>query len=113
MALIVLGPTLDKGSTPEHFQFDSGARLSFGLTLREYGNGSTLVSYRFHYHLTEARSPRYFRFDLNETLHEDSLAEPRCHLHPGTEDVRIPIYLYDPISVLDQIFFVLERSQAA
>src|SRR5437867_8413329 len=31
-ALIVLGPEFDKGPTPEHFHFDSGARLSFGLT---------------------------------------------------------------------------------
>jgi hypothetical protein len=113
MALIVLGPTLDKGSTPDHFHFDSGARLSFGLTLREHDNGSLLISYRFHYHLPERRSPAFFRFDLNDTLHEDSLAEPRCHLHPGLEDVRIPLYLYDPISILDQIFFVLEKAQPA
>src|SRR5271169_3296498 len=33
-AVIVLGPTIDNGPTPEHFKFDSGARLSFGLTLR-------------------------------------------------------------------------------
>jgi hypothetical protein len=30
---ITLGPMIDKGATLEHFHFDSGARLSFGLTL--------------------------------------------------------------------------------
>jgi hypothetical protein len=110
MALIVLGPTFDKGPTPEHFHFDSGARLSFALTLRERGHSSELVAFRFHYQLPEESSPEYIRFDLNETLHEDALAEPRCHLHPGLEDVRIPLSLHDPIEILDQIFFAIDGS---
>jgi len=110
MALIVLGPTFDKGPTPAHFHFDSGARLSFALTLREQGHASELVASRFHYQLPEGSSPEYFRFDLNETLHEDPLFEPCCHLHPGLEDVRIPVSLHDPIEILDQIFFVLDRA---
>jgi hypothetical protein len=107
-ALIVLGPTIDKGPTPQHFHFDSGARLSFGLTLRERDDGAQLVSFRYHYQLPAARSPEYFRFDLNEAQHEDPLSEPRCHLHPGLEGVRIPISLHDPFDILDRIFFVLE-----
>jgi len=110
IALIVLGPTFDKGPTPGHFHFDSGARLSFALTLRERGHSSELVAFRFHYQLPEGSSPEYLRFDLNETLHDDALAEPRCHLHPGLEDVRIPLSLHDPIAILDQIFFVLDRT---
>ncbi len=107
---VALGPEIDKGSTPEHFHFDSGARLSFGLTLREHDGGSQLVSYRFHYHRSEERSPEYFRFDLNPVAHEDPLSEPRCHLHPGLDDVRIPFSLYDPFEILDRIFFGLEES---
>jgi hypothetical protein len=110
MALIVLGPTIDKGPTAGHFHFDSGARLSFGLTLRVQGKGSELVSFRFHYQLPDGRSPEYLRFDLNEGLNEDSLKEPRCHFHPGIEDVRIPLSLHDPIEILDQVFFVLEAN---
>lgn len=110
MALIVLGPTFDKGPTPDHFYFDSGARLSFGLALRKRGNGSELVSFRFHFQLPEGRSPEYFRFDLNEKLHPDSLSESRCHLHPGMENIRIPLALQDPVEVLDRIFFVLESN---
>jgi hypothetical protein len=48
-ALIVLGPTIDKGPTPDHFRFDSGARLSFGLTLRKVDRRWQLVSFRYHY----------------------------------------------------------------
>ena len=109
-ALIVLGPEFDKGSTPEHFHFDSGARLSFGLALREYDRGWQLASFRYHYEFGATRSPQYFRFDLNEARHEDPLAEPRCHLHPGMEDVRLPFPLHDPFEILDRIFFVLEKS---
>jgi hypothetical protein len=108
-ALIVLGPTIDKGPTPDHFHFDSGARLSFGLTLREVHRQSQLVSFRYHYQLPAARAPQYLRFDLNDAPLEDPLAEPRCHLHPGLENVRIPLSLHHPMEILDQIFFVLEK----
>lgn len=108
-ALIVLGPEIDKGSSPEHFHFDSGARLSFGLTLREVDGGSQLVSFRYHYQLPAGRSPEYLRFDLNEASYAEPLVEPRCHLHPGLEDVRIPFSLHRPLEILDRIFFVLEK----
>lgn len=110
VASIELGPTIDKGPTSEHFCFDSGARLSFGLTLRARDRGSQLVSFRYHYQPPASRSPEYFRFDLNESPHQDPLLEPRCHLHPGLEGVRIPVSLHDPFEILDRIFFVLEES---
>jgi hypothetical protein len=34
LALFRLGPEIDKGDSARHFHFPSGARLSFGLTLR-------------------------------------------------------------------------------
>jgi hypothetical protein len=108
--VIVLGPQFDKGPTPQHFHFDSGARLSFGLTLREAERGSQVVSFRYHYAFPDERSPQYLRFDLNDGPHTDPLAEPRCHLHPGIEDVRIPFSVHNPIEILDRIFFVLERA---
>ena len=110
LAEIELGPSIDKGSTPQHFHFDSGARLSFGLTLREVGGGSQVVSFRFQFVCADGQSPRYLRFDLNKGPHADPLVEPRCHLHPGIEDVRIPFSLHHPIEILDRIFFVLERA---
>jgi hypothetical protein len=113
VAWIALGPQIDKGSTPQHFHFDSGARLSFGLTVRELDGGSQLVAFRFNYHRSEARTPEYFRFDLNKAPHEDPLSEPRCHLHPGLDELRIPISMHDPIEILDRIFFDLERKLSA
>jgi hypothetical protein len=110
LEVIVLGPPVDKGPTPQHFHFDSGARLSFGLTLREVERGSQLVSFRYHYAFPDGRPTQFLRFDLNDGPHADPLAEPRCHLHPGIDDVRIPFSVHNPIEILDRIFFVLERA---
>jgi len=107
---IDLGPSFDKGSTSQHFHFDSGARLSFGLTLREVERRSQIVSYRYEFVFPDGQSPQYLRFDLNESPHTDPLAEPRCHLHPGIKDVRIPFSVHNPIEILDRIFFVLESA---
>ena len=107
---ITLGPMIDKGDTPEHFHFDSGARLSFALTLRQRERGWQLLTFRYHYQLPASRSPEYIRFDLNKATDPNPLSEPRCHLHPGLEEVRIPIPLHDPFEILDRIFFVLEKS---
>jgi hypothetical protein len=100
---------MDKGPTPQHFHFDSGARLSFGLTLRGVDRGSQIVSFRYHFVFPDGRSPQFLRFDLNDAPRTDPLAEPRCHLHPGLKDVRLPFPLHNPIEILDRIFFVLEN----
>ena len=110
LSYIALGPTFDKGLSPYHFRFDSGARLSFGLTLREDDRLSRLVSARYHYQLPEGQSPAFFRFDLIDAPHENPLLEPCSHLHPGLEHVRLPVAIHDPIEVLDRIFFVIERN---
>jgi hypothetical protein len=111
---ITLGPTIDKGWTAEHFRFDSGARLSFGLTLRVLDrHRSELVSFRYHYQLPESRSPGYLRFDLNKAVCADALIEPVCHFHPGREHLRIPLSLHHPLEILDRIFFVLEPGSSA
>ena len=110
VAEIEIGPRIDKGSTPEHFHFDSGARLSFGLTLREVNGGSQVVSFRYHYALPEGQSPQYLRFDLNDAPQADPLAEPRCHIHPGIDDARLPFAVHHPLEILDRIFFVLEKA---
>ena len=108
--LIAMGPTIDEGETPGHFHFDSGARLSFGLTLQEDGNRSRLVSFRYQYNLPDGKSPSFLRFDLNRASHENPLAEPLCHLHPGLKDVRLPSSLHHPIEILDRIFFVVDKN---
>ena len=107
---IDLGPSIDKGPTDGHLHLDSGARLSFGLTLREVDGKSQVLAFRYHYHFPDGHAPQYLRFDLNKAPHDDPLAEPRCHLHPGIDDVRLPFSVHNPIEILDRIFFVLEKA---
>jgi len=101
---INLGPTIDKGEIDGHFVFRSGARLSFGVTVRDCRQASVLVAYRFDYRDKSG----FQRFDLNAKPHTDPLREPRAHLHPGQEDIRIPTPHLSPMEVLDILFFVIE-----
>jgi len=103
--LINLGPTIDKGIIDGHFILKSGARLSFGLTLRsEARQYSTIVAYRFDYRIDTT----VHRFDLNKGPHNNPLREPRGHLHPGSDHIRVPTPPLDPIEILDILFFAIE-----
>ncbi len=90
--------------------FDSGARLSFGLTLQEDGKRSRLVSFRYQYNMPEGKSPSFLRFDLNHAAHENPLMEPLCHLHPGLDEVRLPFSVHHPLEILDRMFFVVDKN---
>jgi hypothetical protein len=104
--LINLGPTIDKGLDDSHFHFSSGARLSFGLTVRDRNQHAEIVAYRFDYRLEDS----VMRFDLNATPHPDPLVEPRAHFHPGCDEIRVPTPALMPIEILDLIFFVIDRT---
>lgn len=105
---IEVGPSIDKGPTERHFRFDSGARLSFGVWAREEGKGSKLLGYRFLLVLPTGSVVPAVRFDLIPAPHNDPLHEPRCHVHLGLGDFRIPTPALSPIEVLDRLFFVVE-----
>jgi hypothetical protein len=109
---ITLGPSFDKGPTDSHFYLESGSRLSFGITLRESNSRCSLVSCRFQLNLPGGHSPSFYRFDLNNKAHHTPLFEPRCHFHPGVEEVRLPCPALTPLEVLDRIFLVIERQLA-
>lgn len=106
-ALITVGPTIDKGPTPEHFNFTSGARLSFGITLRDEGGSWRLLSYRFHLHLATNHPLGFLRYDLIDHQHQDPLAEARSHLHIGDHVVH-PFPVLSPLEVLDCVFFLIQ-----
>jgi hypothetical protein len=108
--LITLGPSIDKGNTADHFHFDSGARLSFLIVLREDNKSARLIAFRYQYQLPDGVSPNFLRFDLNQAIHENPLTEPLCHLHPGLEDVRLPFSVHTPLEILDRIFFVIDKN---
>jgi hypothetical protein len=106
--VIGLGPTFDKGDTETHFHFPSGARLSFGVTLRNQANTGVLVAYRFVLKFPLTSGVDSFLFHLNPKRHSDPVQEPRFHVHPGFPHLRIPAPALSPLDVLDRIFFVIE-----
>lgn len=108
VSTINYGPSIDKGETDHHFYFDSGARLCFGITVRGSNTNCEVLSYRFHYHYSDNGPLEFVRFDLNTKKHPDPLMEPRSHVHPGLEDMRLPLAPLAPLEVLDRVFFVLE-----
>ncbi len=109
VAQINLGmPSRDRTSAA--FSLRSGSRLTFGITVRDAGAMSSLLSYRFQMQLPERYSPEYLRFDLIPKQHDVPLREARCHLHPGAGDIRLPIPPLSPFEVLDRVFFVIEPS---
>ena len=112
MVYMTVGPSFDKGPTDSHFYLESGSRLSFGITLCESNRRCSLVSYRFQLSLPEGQSPSFYRFDLNDKAHETPLFEPRCHFHPGLDEVRLPCPALTPLEVLDRIFLVIEPQLA-
>jgi hypothetical protein len=105
---ISVGPSFDKGPTKSHFYLESGSRLSFGITVRETNRGCSLVAYRFQMNLPDDNSPSFYRFDLNDRKHDTPLFEPRCHVHVGIEEIRLPCPALTPLDVLDRIFLVIE-----
>ena len=105
---ISLGPTIDKGPTDSHFHLESGSRLSFGVQVREGNGRCSLIAYRFQLNLPETFAPAFYRFDLNQKVHDSPLTEPRCHYHAGLDDVRLPCPVLSPLDVLDRIFLVIE-----
>lgn len=106
---IWLGPQFDKGPTGSHYFLKSGSRLSFGITLKEESGHCSLIAYRFHLHLATPVGPTFYRFDLNEDQHTTPLHEPRSHLHPCDDDIRLPFPPLQPIEILDRIFQVIEH----
>ena len=113
IVLISLGPSIDKGPTDSHFLFESGSRLSFGISLRESGGRCALLAYRFQVSFTTTSPVPFLRFDLNREAHATPLFEPKCHYHPGSDEIRLPCPPLMPLEVLDRIFFVIEAQLIA
>jgi hypothetical protein len=111
VGLIALGPEFDAGPTDFHYRLRSGSRLSFGITLHESNSRCSLVAYRFHLHIGGNKGPTFFRFDLNRSAHVHPLVEPRSHMHPGQDNVRLPSPALEPLEVLDRIFHVIATAE--
>lgn len=105
-AVIVCGETFDKGQDGSFLYRRDGSRISFGVTLRK-ASPLELVAYRFHIRFPDGRIPPFLRFDLNSADSGDPLSEPRCHVHPGTDELRLPSPVMAPLEILAKIVYNL------
>lgn len=108
VAAVLGGATFDKGQADGSFFVRSdGARLSFGVTVvYQRRSDPELVTYRFHLRFPRGRSPLFIRFDLNDES-RDPVLEPRSHLHPGSDDIRIPVPMMAPIEILERLLYAI------
>ncbi len=100
------GEGFDKGQPAgEFFLFKDGARLSFSLAVDYRTRPPRLMSYRFFLRLPSGGQPAFVRLDLNPGLKESALVEPRSHIHPGHDDVRLPAPVMSPLEILGTLLF--------
>ncbi len=100
------GATFDKGQSDDAFFIRSdGARLSFGVAVAYRRDVEPeLLTYRFHLRFPRNSSPAFIRFDLNDESREP-LIEPRSHLHPGSNELRLPVPVMTPLEILERLLY--------
>lgn len=107
--VIDVGPTVFREPCDDCVLFKSGAKLSFGITLRQDAERTRLLAYRFYLQLLPTSGLRFIRIDLNRPKDNyDQLQQPRSHMHHGFGNVHFPYPVMSPIEVLDRIFEVIE-----
>ncbi|MEK6607129.1 MAG: hypothetical protein AABZ30_05645 [Myxococcota bacterium] len=66
------------------------------------------MAYGFEIRYPAGVSVPFLRYDLNPpgaAPRLDVLKEPRCHLHPGHQDVRVPSPLAHPVELLSLLVY--------
>lgn len=108
IVMVLLGAaTFDKGQSDDDGFFirSDGARLSFGVTVAyRRGVEPEMLTYRFHLRFPRNSSPTFIRFDLNDESREP-LIEPRSHLHPGSDEIRLPVPVMTPLEILERLLY--------
>ena len=99
---------MDKGQAGGSFlRKPDGSRLSFFVMVVFDGHApGVLVAYRFHLHFPDGSVSRFLRFDLNrEPAAHEPLHEPRYHIHPGSNEIRVQMPPTTPVQVLYKLIY--------
>lgn len=109
-ASLTCGESFDKGQEDGNFLYRAdGARLSFSMTVRfPDGDFPQLDAYRFHVRFPADSVPQFIRIDLNRPgLTVDPILEPRSHVHPGTDALRLPAPIMSPLQLVHAFLYDL------
>lgn len=110
VAALICGEHFDDGQEEGAFLYRAdGARLSFSITVHfPNTQAPVLFAYRFHVRFPAHSVPQFVRIDLNRPGGAiDPLAEPRSHLHPGSDDLRLPAPIMSPQQLVHTFLYDL------
>lgn len=90
----------DRDLAVPHLERNDGAWFDFSIIVREGRERLDLLAYAFEIRLLPGMGTSFLRFDLNLPAPRTEETELRCHLHPGSDDMRVPSPLMSPAEVL-------------
>lgn len=83
------------------FTRHDGAKLDFSLTVREGDQGVEILGYVFRITFENDKlCPSFLRIDMNLPQHANEEDGLRVHLHPGNNDLQVPMPWMTPREIL-------------
>jgi hypothetical protein len=97
-----------------HLRRSDGAWFDFSITVREIDSQVEVLTYRFEIRFPPGFGAPFLRFDHNlpEVVGGKPATEPRSHLHPGYDDLRVPTPQMSPEEIMRILVFELRPERA-
>ena len=86
-----------------YFVREDQSWFDFAITLSNE-SPAKLIAYNFEIRFPPEYKTEFIRFDLNPSGHRNEHREMRAHMHPGSDDILLPFFIMDPLSLLDLIW---------
>jgi hypothetical protein len=102
-------PSRPRDPAGSHLRRSDGAWFDFSITVRERGSQLEMLTYRFEIRFPPGMGAPFMRFDHNlpEAIPGKPANEPRSHLHPGHDDLRVPTPQMSPEEVMRILLYEL------
>jgi len=115
-ACCIEGGDPDRSRDPDgrHLRRSDGAWFDFSITVREIAAQIEVLTYRFEIRFPPGIGAPFMRFDHNlpEVNAGKPANEPRSHLHPGHDDLRVPTPQMSPEEVTRILLYELRPERA-
>lgn len=107
-------PSRPRDPAGTHLRRSDGAWFDFSITVRERDPQVEVLTYRFEIRFPPGIAAPFMRFDHNlPEVGAGKLAnEPRSHLHPGHDDLRVPTPQMSPEEVTRLLLYELRPERA-
>jgi hypothetical protein len=107
-------PNRSRDPDGSHLRRSDGAWFDFSITVREVNSRVEVLTYRFEIRFPPGIGAPFMRFDHNlpEVVADKPVTEPRSHLHPGHDDLRVPTPRMSPEEVTRILLHELRPERA-